>query len=560
MSQLSCGECTRLVGCAWCPSPGVTGDPHCNQESSWVVTLPVRHFTVTDNTSYLEWVVPKPTNQQHECKQELYKDRSMVPKEIREFYPNNGKQFEQRNFNYDYSIPLLMNTGRKYDFQLSWNLRNLEQSKKTLSRWYRHDPEFKNLRVTIYKQTYVWNPEQMDSLITRNSGPLHGKYYEEDWKPSIPPFDYKLELLDDRIICNISLELSKCPEKPNKDIVFVFLEKVGVSKEHPLGVFSLNVETACDCKCRSQCSPGFDYFASSCNKGNMACGVCQNCPEGTVGEFCQCRTGSQPLTSLPSVEIGKKDDLVGTRAKHSEDSFSFDHAFIPIRVSPEILQCNATFCKNLNIQGCEEENRDLWDVAKDYQMVAIYGDRRLTPGAELEFIFSICKANRNIGRIQYTTRFGFGVPATQEREYNEFGYYNQHDDLELHSYWSDDIYYWRSWVNWKYDGFKYEHGLRVEKTRKDRKYDKNGEYEEYEYKYEEWEKSLLHNETFSFDLSSPIKLSVTETGVVWSWANFSHTHTVDILAKQYYPVFFLHGCQDKEEFSSVKIINSEVGN
>ena len=76
---------------------------------------------------------------------------------------------------------------------------------------------------------------------------------------------------------------------------------------------------------------------------------------------------------------------------------------------------------------------------------------------------------------------------------------------------------------------------------------------------EKWENSLLHNETFSFDLSSPIKLSVTETGVVWSWANFSHSHTVDILAKQYYPVFFLHGCQDKEEFSSVKIINSKVG-
>ena len=74
-----------------------------------------------------------------------------------------------------------------------------------------------------------------------------------------------------------------------------------------------------------------------------------------------------------------------------------------------------------------------------------------------------------------------------------------------------------------------------------------------------YRKSLLHNETFSFDLSSPIKLSVTETGVVWSWANFSHSHTVDILAKQYYPVFFLHGCQDKEEFSSVKIINSKVG-
>ena len=205
--------------------------------------------------------------------------------------------------------------------------------------------------------------------------------------------------MDDRIICNISLELSKCKEKPNKDIIFVYLEKVGVSKEHPLGVFSLNVETVCDCKCRGPCSPGFDYFSSSCNKGKMACGVCQNCPEGTFGNFCQCTTGSQPLTSLPSVEIGKKDDLVGTRAKHSEDRFSFDHAFIPIRVSPEILQCNATFCKNLNIEGCEEEDSNLWDVAEAYKMVAMYGDHRLTPGADgwnLFYMFPIFFFGPNI--------------------------------------------------------------------------------------------------------------------------------------------------------------------
>ena len=250
----------------------------------------------------------------------------MVPKEIREFYPNNVKQFAQRNFNYDYSMPLLMNTGRKYDFQLSWNLRNLEQSKKTLSRWYRHDPELKKpqscniSRKKLYGTLNKWVHSSQETLV------LHEDYYQKYWKPSIPPFDYKLEFLDDRIICNISLELSKCKEKPNKDIIFVYLEKVGVSKEHPLGVFSLNVETVCDCKCRGPCSPGFDYFSSSCNKGKMACGVCQNCPEGTFGNFCQCTTGSQPLTSLPSVELRKKDGLVGTRATHSEDKLGLSCA------------------------------------------------------------------------------------------------------------------------------------------------------------------------------------------------------------------------------------------
>ena len=149
VSQLTCGDCTQVVGCVWCPSPGQEGVPHCNLESSWLVTIPVRHYVVTENSSYLEWVVPKPAEHQQECKQELFKDRSMVPKEIRELFPNNGKKFSDfnRDFNHDYSMPILMNTGRRYDFQLSWNLRNLEQAKKNpRSNFLKNDPEFQNLR------------------------------------------------------------------------------------------------------------------------------------------------------------------------------------------------------------------------------------------------------------------------------------------------------------------------------------------------------------------------------------------------------------------------------
>ena len=560
VSQLTCGKCTQVVGCAWCPDPELERVPHCNLESSWVVTLPTMHYTVTENSSFVEWVVPTLKESQYGCKKKLYKDRSMIPTEMREFYPNNGKQFDDYNFNQDYSIPLLMNTGRKYDFQLCWNLRNLYQAKKNLNKqeWWKDDLEFQNLKVTISKKSYSWTPDHMSALITRGSGPYHISYYEnswdeEDWKPSVPPFDYTIYRDANKIICNISLELYKCPEKPNGDQVWVFLEKVGgqLGKAYPLGVFSLNIETVCDCKCQESCSLDFEYRAESCNGGNMGCGVCQDCPEGSSGEFCQCTSGIQPLKSLPVIEIGKKDDLVGTLEKLSNQKFSFDHGFIPLRVSPETLQCNATYCQNQFVQECigEEEDHKLWDVAKEYRMTAIYGDHRLLPGAELEFKFMDCDLHHRRGRDQFTTRFGFGVPVSEDRDYSSFGYLDQSFSINLHAYWSDEIYFWASAY---LKDFYYKKGSLYNKR------DWRKKEELFLATWNETEKRGKAN-TFPLDPRSSIKLTVTESGLAWSWDNFSFTHTINISAKSYYPIFFLHGCRDKDQFSSVKIISSKVG-
>jgi len=557
VSQLTCGECTQVVGCAWCPDLDVEGAPHCNLESNWVVTLPVMHYTITDNSSFMEWVVPTLKEHQYGCKKELYKDRSMVPKEMREFYPNNGKQFREGNFNYDYSMPLLMNTGRKYDFQLSWSLSNLNQAKRYLNKgeYWKDDPEFQNLKVTISKKTYSWTPDHMSALITRGSGPYHQSYYEnswdeEDWKPSVPPFDYTIIRHADQIICNISLELSKCPEKPHGDQVWVYLEKVGgqLGKDFPLGVFSLSIETVCDCKCQEPCADDFEYRASSCNGGNMGCGVCQDCPEEFYGEFCQCSSGIKTLKSLPVIEIGKKDDLVGTIEKFSDQKFSFDHGFIPLRVSPETLQCNATYCQNQLVQECSEEAEDRTDFAKMYRMTAIYGDHRLLPGAELEFKLSECYLRETRGGYQYATRFGFGSPVSGDREYPSFG---QSAYINLLEYWSDEVYVWSSK---RLKDFFYKKGSYWY----ERELWKNAHGKKILATWKETEKRGDAN-TFPLDPRSSVKLTVTEIGAVWSWGNFSFTHTIDMSAKTYYPIFFLHGCEDKDQFSSVKIINSKVG-
>lgn len=563
VSQLTCGECTRIPECAWCPSLAKEGVPHCNLETSWVVTLPERHYIITENTSFLEWVTPKSNKDQYECKKDLVKDRFIVPNETREFYPNNGRSFNPNSFNYDYSIPLHMHTGRKYNFQLSWDLSNIEQAKKNFDAprhrevKYSNDPKFKKLKLTIRGNQHI------STLVTRNSGDYQQPYYhvenpdyrinkylEEDWQPSIPPFDYTIDYQANRVICNVTLELTKCPEKPINDYVYVLLEKVAAMDRplrgpYPLGIFALKIKTVCECECQESCSKDFEKRVPLCNGGDLSCGVCQHCTDGTFGEFCQCLSGTQPIKPIPSLEMGKKDDLVGKLPKHSDDEFSFDHAIIPLRVSPDSLQCNATYCKNTIIKNCdEEEDKDLWDVAKAYQMVAIFGDHPLKPGAELEFKFAYCKLGGYLKRSQFERRFGFGVPISEDSDYSTFGYVKQPTKLKLTKYWSDELYYWRSWVGWSEDEFKYIKEFRVEK--KDRW-------------SETWKQDIVHEEPFHLDLSSYFKLTVTDTGVVWSWANFSFTHTIDILAKDYYPIFLLHGCDDKQEFSSVKIISSKTG-
>jgi len=168
--------------------------------------------------------------------------------------------------------------------------------------------------VTIFKRDYYysnshWHPDHITSLIARNSGPYHSKYYEnnwneEDWKPSIPPFDYNIDWRADKIICNISLELSKCPEKPITAAVLIFLEKVGGQngEKFPLGVFALNIETVCHCKCEKSIGDNFEKNSPRCNGGDLSCGICQNCPEGSFGESCKCSSDSQALKPLPEIE------------------------------------------------------------------------------------------------------------------------------------------------------------------------------------------------------------------------------------------------------------------
>ena len=77
-------------------------------------------------------------------------------------------------------------------------------------------------------------------------------------------------------------------------------------------------------------------------------------------------------------------------------------------------------------------------------MAAIYGDYRLLSGAESEFKLTEFYLLETPGRDQYAARFGFGAPVSEDREYSSFGYLRQSSYINLHEYWSSEIYVWES--------------------------------------------------------------------------------------------------------------------
>merc|ERR1711892_850370 len=319
------------------------------------------------------------------------------------------------------------------------------------------------------------------------------------------------------------------------------------------------------CGCERKCYEGYEKQPSSCRGGNRKCGVCQDCPDGSFGEFCQCaKDGSvrQPsqLKGLPSVVIGKKDDLAG--AKQLEDAMSFSHSIVPKTVSPDSLKCNATYCMNTNSRECYQlgEKDSKFDLARSANLFAIYGDHHLLPGAELIFRFTYCPLKLGYWGT-HETRFGFGTPPSQDNNYT----LTQKGSHEMLKFWSDDV------LAWETEGIE-----RGDST-----------LQSVDYGHGRWDEGTYGNgkpyRTFSTytpagikgyigyvkqKIDTDIKLVVTETEVIWSWEGFNSTRlpdltelkqSIDMTEKEYFPLFLLPGCETDGDFSSVTIVSSKLG-
>jgi len=533
VSHLTCGDCIHDPSCGWCPSMDIDGSKvsRCNLLTNWA------------------------KGKGMVCKEELFKDRSKVPLEKGEFFTYEGefKDYEDEdNKVSDNAMDIVITTGRKYNIQLTWN----HKAAKTMmdkSLW-EADPDFQKIKL-IMKSDYNDDGELLH-LMTRNFISLSkNQQTKKEWDLIEP---YVIDRKPDHIDFNISVELSEDAKESLQGDVYILILN---DEQDPLAVFKLSVEAVVGCECEKECSVGSEKYASSCSGGHQNCGICQECPEGRFGEFCECGV-SPSLHPLPALEFGSKDSLAGTISPHSEKRISFSHAVLPLGVSPDILACNATYCKNTNRKECNtihDKDDARYDDAVETNMVTIFGDQRILPGAELEFRFTFCKLG-SWGSHRRETVFGFGSPVTKENKYElpkrRIGDTNKGYDIKR--FLSDNMNWWAI-----RDMRKNPPVMEYHKSAWG--YKENYWSKEKEYGFHTTMPKLLPKVDFEYDRNvqknpeSAVKLTGTKTGVVWSWDGTTVTHPLDLLAEQFYPVFILPGCNEEEEFSSVKILSSKTG-
>jgi len=526
VSQLTCGDCMQARGCAWCSA--TDGATKCNKISNWIA----RNQTVQ-----------KPG--QVQCQGNIFGD-GKISNDMIDYFGNGGSHVNYAS-NPEFlqnTLDITMKVGETYKLKLIWNIKADKQN---------INPSFWKSQPTISNIELNLNSKNEKSLSF-----LKLKYdFECNGRPCS-----KTDILSDmdKLVSNVFLELSECKEEEMTNPVYLGLIRNGADHKYPYGVIRINIGTICSCSCEQRCSNGFEKNHSSCTGGNLKCGVCQDCPDGSFGEFCQCSqdgTEREPshLKALPSIVVGEKDDLIGKFKKAYTDEISFSHAILPIDVSPDSLKCNKTFCMNTNSQECYavDNKKPNFDIIRAANLIAIYGDNRLLPGAELVFKITYCPLKLSYWGT-HESRFGFGIPPTKTREYK----LPKKSSFDAMGFFSDETRYWEveSLIDSKLQKVSY----------------RNGAWPGGNYGFSHQSpQGVLDSGYLGYinqKIDSDVKLVVTDTEVIWSWEGFKEDNNpdwtelrqkMDIKEKEYFPLFVLPGCEDDGDFSSVTIISSKVG-
>jgi len=309
----------------------------------------------------------------------------------------------------------------------------------------------------------------------------------------------------------------------------------------------------------------------------MVCGKCQDCPDGSSGELCQCMKNGEEnipemthLKELPFVRLGKKDDLLFHTEKSSSDPISFHHSLAPIGASTYTLLCNKTYCKNTYFRdpdcatfpGTGKDPKN--DFARSANLFGIYADQRLLPGSELSFKITYCSLGQFPNDRNHETWFGFGTPKTKDQEYKLPMDHILNSGME---YYTDDALMWRDAHRVFRADNKHNFALYHFQSRKDNfTQGIHGEKaESFIFGGNGLNPDLGYVE---MSLDSDVKLVVTESEVIWMWKGFKTAkipglkksrHRFNIMEKKFFPLFILPGCENEGEFSSIKILESKSG-
>ena len=55
-------------------------------------------------------------------------------------------------------------------------------------------------------------------------------------------------------------------------------------------------------------------------------------------------SSKEKLTDLPSVSMGRKDDLLISPGLEDNNEIQFHHTIPPMEINPGFLRCNSTYC------------------------------------------------------------------------------------------------------------------------------------------------------------------------------------------------------------------------
>jgi len=324
------------------------------------------------------------------------------------------------------------------------------------------------------------------------------------------------------------------------------------------------------CACEDKCHPSYEKYSPSCNGGDKVCGACQNCPKESKGWTCECSTdisNKEKLTELPSVSIGKKDDLLINSGEMKGNEFGFHHIIPPMETNPGALRCNSTYCMNANSKQCYKSNwrRKDYDHGRFANLFAIYGDHRLLPGSELVFKIAHCPLKEG-DWDRHETWFGFGSPVSKDQEYTLPRKYNS----DIIPFYTDNAYVWKDQGPkfGDHSGKTTQFGLQHCSTERNWFYETREVYN-WGCRFANVTGVDEYLGNTDMEYGTEIKLVVTETEAVWSWEGFhdekSPTLTearlpINIQEHHFYPFFILPGCNEEGQFSAIELVSSKVKN
>merc|ERR1711962_918142 len=322
------------------------------------------------------------------------------------------------------------------------------------------------------------------------------------------------------------------------------------------------------CDCDNRCNVGFKSYkkfsTEYCERGDFICGAC-SCPEGYTGSRCECEAGMlAPVetVTLPVLEAGKATNITSYL---QPDCGPNDWSCLTMSVSIGAVGCtdcrvecnqNRTRCTNPTTSECvSHSSREPVDRWRKNNFMVIYGSHRILPGAKFTVRFTYCSEDDSAEYAAKHTLVGVGVPPVNITEYVSP---RDRSPSWLAKYWTSEAYWWElgTVLGWAGSSpgstwYRYSHW---------------GD------KYGTWDFSSAdtpsgaHYPRVKHKRTGNISFEATHTEIIWRMEEFKdesnegaglkdYRHALDVMEKEFYPVFGFGGCNNPE-IPSVEIVSS----